>query len=151
MVNFMNCFNEVIGLGFLGNGIILVIYVNCIQLFKDVVVLIVKNVYKYYEEGDDSVLLCSIVICDVFLNVMILDIVMGGFINIVFYFLVIVYEVEVDFKMDDIDMFLCYVFCLCKVVLNIQKYYIQDVNCVGGIFNILGELFKGGLLKIDVK
>ena len=54
--NSMNCLNEAIGLGLPGNGTILATHANRTQLFKDAAALIVKNAYKYYEEGDDSVL-----------------------------------------------------------------------------------------------
>ena len=66
--------------------------------------LIVKNAYKYYEEGDDSVLPRSIATRDAFLNAMTLDIAMGGSTNTVLHLLAIAHEAEVDFKMDDIDM-----------------------------------------------
>ena len=58
--NSMNCLNEAIGLGLPGNGTILATHANRTQLFKDAAALIVKNAYKYYEEGDDSVLPRSI-------------------------------------------------------------------------------------------
>ena len=35
---------------------------------------------------------------------------------------------------------------LCKVAPNIQKYHMEDVHRAGGIFSILGELARGGLL-----
>ena len=149
--NSMNCLNEAIGLGLPGNGTILATHANRTQLFKDAAALIVKNAYKYYEEGDDSVLPRSIATRDAFLNAMTLDIAMGGSTNTVLHLLAIAHEAEVDFKMDDIDMLSRHVPCLCKVAPNTQKYHIQDVNRAGGILNILGELSKGGLLKTDVK
>ena len=63
--NSMNCLNEAIGLGLPGNGTILATHANRTQLFKDAAALIVKNAYKYYEEGDDSVLPRSIATRDV--------------------------------------------------------------------------------------
>ncbi len=149
--NSMNCLNEAIGLGLPGNGTILATHANRTQLFKDAAALIVKNAYKYYEEGDDSVLPRNIATRDAFLNAMTLDIAMGGSTNTVLHLLAIAHEAEVDFKMDDIDMLSRHVPCLCKVAPNTQKYHIQDVNRAGGILNILGELSKGGLLKTDVK
>lgn len=148
--NSMNCLNEAIGLALPGNGTIVATHANRKQLFKDAAQLIVKNAYKYYEDGDDSVLPRSIATRQAFLNAMTLDIAMGGSTNTVLHLLAIAHEAEVDFKMDDIDMLSRRVPCLCKVAPNTQKYHIQDVNRAGGIMNILGELAKGGLLDTTV-
>ena len=149
--NSMNCLNEAIGLALPGNGTILATHANRKQLFKDAAALIVKNAYKYYEEGDESVLPRSIATRQAFLNAMTLDIAMGGSTNTVLHLLAIAHEAEADFKMDDIDMLSRKVPCLCKVAPNTQKYHIQDVNRAGGILNILGELAKGGLVDESVK
>lgn len=148
--NSMNCLNEAIGLALPGNGTIVATHENRKRLFRDAAELIVKNAYKYYEEGDDSVLPRSIATRQAFLNAMTLDIAMGGSTNTVLHLLAVAHEAEVDFKMDDIDMLSRRVPCLCKVAPNTQKYHIQDVNRAGGILNILGELAKGGLLDTTV-
>lgn len=148
--NSMNCLNEAIGLALPGNGTIVATHENRKRLFRDAAELIVKNAYKYYEEGDDSVLPRSIATRQAFLNAMTLDIAMGGSTNTVLHLLAIAHEAEVDFKMDDIDMLSRRVPCLCKVAPNTKKYHIQDVNRAGGILNILGELAKGGLLDTTV-
>lgn len=149
--NSMNCLNEAIGLALPGNGTIVATHANRQQLFRDAAALIVKNAYKYYEEGDDSVLPRSIATREAFLNAMTLDIAMGGSTNTVLHLLAIAHEAEVDFCMDDIDMLSRRVPCLCKVAPNTQKYHIQDVNRAGGILGILGELSKGGLLDTSVR
>ena len=148
--NSMNCLNEAIGLALPGNGTVLATHANRAQLFKDAAALIVKNAYKYYEEGDESVLPKSIATREAFLNAMTLDIAMGGSTNTVLHLLAIANEAGVDFTMDDIDMLSRRVPCLCKVAPNTQKYHIQDVNRAGGILNILAELSKGGLLDTSV-
>ena len=149
--NSMNCLNEAIGLALPGNGTIVATHANRRQLFKDAAALIVKNAYKYYEEGDERVLPRSIATRQAFLNAMTLDIAMGGSTNTVLHLLAIAHEAEVDFKMDDIDLLSRRVPCLCKVAPNTQKYHIQDVNRAGGILNILGELAQGGLLDTSVQ
>ena len=148
--NSMNCLNEAIGLALPGNGTILATHANRTQLFKDAAALIVKNAYKYYEEGDESVLPKSIATREAFLNAMTLDIAMGGSTNTVLHLLAIANEAGVDFTMDDIDMLSRRGPCLCKVAPNTQKYHIQDVNRAGGILNILAELSKGDLLITSV-
>ena len=148
--NSMNCLNEALGMALPGNGTVLATHANRIQLFKDAAQLIVKNAYKYYAEGDESVLPRSIATRDAFLNAMTLDIAMGGSTNTVLHLLAIAHEAEVDFCMDDIDQLSRRVPCLCKVAPNTQRYHIQDVNRAGGILNILGELAKGNLLHTEV-
>ena len=144
--NSMNSLTEAIGLSLPGNGTILATHTNRIQLFKDVAELIVKNAFKYYEEGDDSVLPRSIATRQAFLNAMTLDIAMGGSTNTILHLLAIANEGGVDFKMADIDQLSRRVPCLCKLAPNTQKFSIQECNRAGGILNILGELNKGGLL-----
>lgn len=149
--NSMNCLTEAIGLSLPGNGTILATHANRLQLFKDAAALIVKNAYKYYEEGDESVLPKSIATRQAFLNAMTLDIAMGGSSNTVLHLLAVANEAGVDFKMADIDMLSRHVPCLCKLAPNTQKYSIQECNRAGGILNILGELNKAGLLDTTCK
>ena len=144
--NSMNCLTEAIGLSLPGNGTILATHANRVQLFRDAARLIVKNAYKYYEEGDESVLPRSIATRQAFLNAMTLDIAMGGSTNTVLHLLAVANEGGVDFKMADIDRLSRHVPCLCKLAPNTQKYSIQECNRAGGILNILGELDKAGLL-----
>ena len=149
--NSMNSLTEAIGLSLPGNGSILATHVNRVQLFKDAARLIVKNALKYYEEGDDSVLPRSIATRDAFLNAMTLDIAMGASTNTVLHLLAVAQEAEVDFRMQDIDRLSRKVPFLCKLAPNWQKYSVQEENRAGGILGILGELAKGGLLKLDCK
>lgn len=149
--NSMNSLTEAIGLGLPGNGTILASHVNRIQLFKDAAKLIVENAYKYYGEGDESVLPRSIATREAFLNAMSLDIAMGGSTNTVLHLLAVANEGGVDFKMKDIDALSRKVPCLCKLAPNTQKYSVENCNRAGGILGILGELAKGGLLDTSVK
>ncbi len=149
--NSMNSLTEAIGMALPGNGTILATHKNRIRLFKDAARQIVTNAMKYYEEGDESVLPRSIVTRDAFLNAMALDIAMGGSTNTVLHLLAVAQEGEVDFKMSDIDMLSRKVPCLCKLAPNTQKYSVQECNRAGGIFGILNELEKGGLVNGNVK
>jgi len=149
--NSMNCLNEAIGLALPGNGTIVATHANRKQLFMDGAKLIVENAFKYYRDGDDSVLPRSIATREAFLNAMSLDIAMGGSTNTVLHLLAIANEAEVDFTMKDIDALSRKTPCLCKVAPNSQKYHIQDVNRAGGIISILSELSKQNLLNTEVK
>ena len=75
--NSMNCLTEVLGLALPGNGTILATHKNRVQLMKDAAALIVKNAFKYYQDGDESVLPLSIAKKKNFDNAMNLDIAMG--------------------------------------------------------------------------
>lgn len=148
--NSMNCLNEAIGLALPGNGTVVATHLNREKLFKDAAKLIVENTYKYYRDGDESILPRSIATREAFLNAMTLDIAMGGSTNTVLHLLAIAHEAETPFTMDDIDALSRKSPCLCKVAPNTQKYHIQDVNRAGGIMAILGELAKGGLIDTTV-
>jgi dihydroxy-acid dehydratase len=149
--NSMNCLNEAIGLALPGNGTLLASHVDREKLFRDAARLIVKNAFKYYEEGDESVLPKSIATRESFLNAMTLDIAMGGSTNTVLHLLAVAHEAGVNFTMQDIDTLSRKTPCLCKVAPNTSQYYIQDVNRAGGILGILGELHKGGLIDASLK
>ena len=149
--NSMNCLNEAIGLALPGNGSIVATHANRVQLFRDAAKLIVKNAYKYYEEGDDSVLPRQIATRQAFLNAMSLDIAMGGSTNTVLHLLAIAQEANANFTMDDIDMLSRKIPCLCKVAPNTPVYHVQDVNRAGGVLSILHELLKAGLIDGTVK
>ncbi len=149
--NSMNSLTEAIGLSLPGNGTILATHKNRIQLFKDAARQIVTNAYKYYEEGDESVLPRSIATREAFLNAMTLDIAMGGSTNTILHLLAVAQEGGVDFQMKDIDQLSRKVPCLCKLAPNTQKYSVQECGRAGGILGILGELAKGDLLHTQVK
>jgi len=147
--NSMNCLVEALGLGLPGNGTLLATHKNRLNLFKRAADILVKNTYRYYQEGDESVLPRSIATMDSFSNAMALDIAMGGSTNTVLHILAVARAAEVGFTMDDIDALSRKVPCLCKVSPNSPKYHIEDVHRAGGIFGILGELDRAGLLKTD--
>jgi dihydroxy-acid dehydratase len=147
--NSMNCLNEAIGLALPGNGTIVATHANRMQLFMDAAQLIVENAYKYYRDGDQTVLPRSIATREAFLNAMTLDIAMGGSTNTVLHILAIAHEAEVELTMDDMDQLSLKTPCLCKVAPS-SHYHIEDVNRAGGIINILAELSKGGLIDTSV-
>lgn len=148
--NSMNSLTEAIGLSLPGNGTILATHKNRIQLFKDAARQIVANAMRYYEDGDESVLPRNIATREAFLNAMTLDIAMGGSTNTVLHLLAVAQEAGADFTMSDIDELSRRVPCLCKLAPNTQKYSLQECNRAGGIFGIINELAKGGLINEDV-
>ena len=149
--NSMNCLTEAIGLSLPGNGTIVATHKRRVELFRKAARLIVRNAYRYYEEGDKSVLPRSIATRQAFLNAMALDIAMGGSTNTVLHLLAVACEAGADFRMADIDALSRKVPCLCKVAPNTTRYHVQDVNRAGGIVAIMNELAKGGLVDTSLK
>lgn len=148
--NSMNSLNEAIGLALPGNGTILATHANRIELFKEAARKIVENTYKYYKDGDSSVLPRSIATRQAILNAMTLDIAMGGSTNTVLHLLAIANEAGADFTMADIDMLSRKTPVLCKVAPN-SGYHIEDVNRAGGILSIMKQLSDRCLIDTSVK
>ena len=149
--NSMNCLTEALGMALPGNGTILATHAMRAELFRKAARQIVENAYKYYKDGDESVLPRSIASRAAFLNAMTLDIAMGGSTNTVLHLLAVANEAGADFKMADIDALSRKVPCICKVAPNTAKYHIQDVGRAGGIVAILAELAAAGLVDTSLR
>jgi len=147
--NSMNCLNEALGLALPGNGTLLATHARRWELFERAGKDIVELAQRYYLKDDASVLPRSIGNFEAFENAMTLDIAMGGSTNTVLHLLAIAYEAGVDFNMSDIDRLSRKVPNLCKVAPS-SHYHVEDVHRAGGIFTILGELDRAGLLHRDV-
>ncbi|MDI3521493.1 MAG: dihydroxy-acid dehydratase, partial [Anaerophaga sp.] len=147
--NSMNCLNEAIGLALPGNGTIVATHANRKKLFEEAAHKIVELAYRYYRDGDESVLPRSIASKQAFMNAMTLDIAMGGSTNTVLHLLAIAHEAGVDFTLKDIDNLSRKTPVLSKVAPNSQ-YHIQDVNRAGGILGILAELARHHIIDTNV-
>ncbi|PWF25585.1 dihydroxy-acid dehydratase [Corticimicrobacter populi] len=148
--NSMNCLTEALGLALPGNGSTLATHSDREQLFLRAGRLAVELCRRYYEQGDESVLPRNIAGRKAFENAMTLDIAMGGSTNTILHLLAAAQEAELDFDLHAIDALSRKVPQLCKVAPNTPKYHMEDVHRAGGIFAILGELARGGLLHTDV-
>ncbi|WP_028238384.1 dihydroxy-acid dehydratase [Stutzerimonas azotifigens] len=148
--NSMNCLTEALGLALPGNGTVVATHADREQLFLRAGRLAVELCQRYYGEGDDSVLPRNIANRKAFENAMTLDIAMGGSTNTILHLLAAAQEGEVDFDLRAIDALSRKVPQLCKVAPNTPKYHIEDVHRAGGIFGILGELSRAGLLHTEV-
>lgn len=145
--NSMNCLTEALGLSLPGNGSMLATHADRKKLFLEAGRRIVEIAKRYYEEDDDSVLPRSIASYDAFKNAMALDIAMGGSTNTILHLLAAAQEAELDFTLKDIDKLSREVPQLCKVAPNTPLYHMEDVHRAGGVFAILGELHRAGLLE----
>ena len=148
--NSMNCLTEALGLALPGNGTVLATHADRRGCSSRPGHLIVDLARRYYEQDDESVLPRSIASFEAFENAMTLDIAMGGSTNTVLHLLAAAHEAGVDFTMADIDRLSRRVPVLCKVAPSIADVHLEDVHRAGGIFGILGELDRAGLLNREV-
>jgi dihydroxy-acid dehydratase len=148
--NSMNCLAEALGLALPGNGTVLATHSDRERLFVEAGHLIVDLARRWYEQDDASVLPRSIAKFEAFENAMTLDIAMGGSTNTVLHILAAAYEAEVPFTMADIDRLSRRVPVLCKVAPSVPDIHLEDVHRAGGIYAILGELARAGLLHTDL-
>ncbi len=148
--NSMNCLAEALGLALPGNGSTLATHADRKNLFLEAGRKIVDITKRHYEGNEAGLLPRDIATFEAFENAMSLDIAMGGSTNTVLHLLAIAHEGEVSFTMTDMDRLSRQVPCLCKVAPNIENVHMEDIHRAGGIFSILGELSRAGLLHNDV-
>ncbi|WP_374764030.1 dihydroxy-acid dehydratase [Yunchengibacter salinarum] len=148
--NSMNCLNEALGLALPGNGTLLATHGDRRELFLTAARRIVALARSHYEGGNSPSTPREIATRAAFENAMTLDIAMGGSTNTVLHILAAAREAGVDFTMADIDRLSRHVPNLCKVAPATDRYHIQDVHRAGGIFALLGELDRAGLINREV-
>ncbi|HVI50440.1 MAG TPA: dihydroxy-acid dehydratase [Candidatus Sulfotelmatobacter sp.] len=149
--NSMNCLTEALGLSLPGNGSLVATHADRKELFLEVGRLAVELARRYYEHDDAGALPRSIATFAAFENAMTLDIAMGGSTNTVLHLLAAANEAGVNFTMADIDRLSRRVPNLSKVAPSVPDVHMEDVHRAGGIFGILGELDRAGLINRDVK
>jgi dihydroxy-acid dehydratase len=147
--NSMNCLNEALGLALPGNGTLLATHARRWELFEAAGKRIVEMAKRRYVSGDLSVTPRKIATFEAFENAIALDIAMGGSTNTVLHILAIAREAGVDFQMKHIDALSRRVPTLSKVAPS-SHYHVEDVHRAGGIFTILGELDRAGLIHREV-
>jgi dihydroxy-acid dehydratase len=147
--NSMNCLMEALGLALPGNGTIVATHTDRKRLFAEAGRRIVDLARRYYEQDETGILPRGIATFDAFENAMTLDIAMGGSTNTVLHLLAAAHEAEVPFTMRDMDRLSRRVPHLCKVAPSSPDVHVEDVHRAGGVFAILAELGRGGLLHTD--
>ncbi|NRB20937.1 MAG: dihydroxy-acid dehydratase [Rhodobacteraceae bacterium] len=148
--NSMNCLAEALGLALPGNGSTLATHSDRKNLFLEAGRKIVDITKRHYEGEEKGLLPRDIATFKAFENAMSVDIAMGGSTNTVLHLLAIAHEGEIDFTMTDMDRLSRKVPCLCKVAPNVENVHMEDIHRAGGIFSILGELYRAGLLHGEV-
>ena len=148
--NSMNCLTEALGFSLPGNGTLVATHAMRKELFLQAGRLIVELAKRYYERGDESVLPRSIGSFKAFENAITLDIAMGGSTNTVLHLLAAAQEAGVPFTMSDIDRLSRRTPNICKVAPSSADVHVEDVHRAGGVFGILAELDRAGLLHREV-
>ena len=148
--NSMNCLTEALGLSLPGNGSVLATHADRRRLFVEAGHLIVDLARRHYEHDAPGTLPRDIANRTAFHNAMALDIAMGGSTNTVLHLLAAAREGAIDFDMSDIDRLSRHVPVLCKVAPSVPDVHMEDVHRAGGVFAILGELGRAGLIDTDV-
>ena len=148
--NSMNCLAEALGLALPGNGSTLATHSKREALFREAGRLIVDLTKRHYEKGEKDLTARGIATKAAFENAMTMDITMGGSTNTILHLLAMAKEAEVDFTVDDIDRLSRTTPCLCKVAPAVANVHMEDVHRAGGIFALLGELDRSGLLDTSV-
>ncbi|MGB0865546.1 MAG: dihydroxy-acid dehydratase [Granulosicoccaceae bacterium] len=148
--NSMNCLTEALGLSLPGNGSLLATHADREALFKRAGRTVVELCKRWYQNDDASALPRNIANFKAFENAMSLDIAMGGSTNTILHLLAASQEGEIGFNVEDIDRLSRKVPHLCKVAPSTQNYHMEDVHRAGGVFGILAELDRAGLLHTDI-
>ncbi len=147
--NSMNCLTEALGLGLPGNGTLIATHKLRKDLMKRASHKIVEITKDYYENDNAKVLPRSIATRDAFLNAMKVDLAIGGSTNTVLHLLAIANEAGADFAIEDINELSKTSPNLCKVSPS-SKYHMEDVHLAGGIWRVIGELAKKGILNTSI-
>jgi dihydroxy-acid dehydratase len=148
--NSMNCLTEALGLALPGNGTLLATHADRERLFRGAGRTVVRLARRYYDDDDATVLPRAIASRAAFHNAMALDVAMGGSSNTVLHLLAAAHEAQLDFTMADIDALSRRVPYLCKVAPASDRYHVENVHRAGGVFAILGELDRAGLVDTSV-
>ncbi|MEI6131345.1 MAG: dihydroxy-acid dehydratase [Bacillota bacterium] len=138
--NSMNCLCEALGIALPGNGTVPAAFAERRRLAT----MAGEQVMKLYERQIKAL---DILTFDAFENAIRSDMALGCSTNTVLHLAAIAYEAGVDFSLKHVDEIGKKTPQLCK--LNpASEMFIEDLNQVGGISSMLGQLASKGLLKL---
>ena len=141
--NSMNCLMEALGLALPGNGTILAVDPERLELVKKAGLAIVKLVEKDLKPRD-------IVNKNSLINAFVLDMAMGGSTNTVLHTIAASVEAGIEFDLKELNNLSRKTPYLCKVSPAIPDVHMEDVFNAGGISVILRELsFVDNLLDLN--
>ena len=139
--NSMNCLTEVLGMGLKGNGTIPAVYSERIRLAKEAGMAVMKLLEKDIRPRD-------IMTKEAFMNALTMDMALGCSTNSMLHLPAIANECgivlspEVANKISDRTPNLCH-------LAPAGHAYIEELNEAGGIYAVMNEINKLGLLNTD--
>ena len=140
--NSMNCLTEVIGMGLKGNGTIPAVYSERIRLAKHAGMKIMELLEKDIRPRD-------IMTKEAFMNALTVDMALGCSTNTMLHLPAIAHEVGFELNIDIANEVSARTPNLCHLA-PAGHTYIEDLNEAGGVYAVMNELNKKGLLNTDL-
>lgn len=139
--NSMNCLTEVLGMGLKGNGTIPAVYSERIKLAKHAGVQVMEMYRRNIRPRD-------IMTKEAFMNAMTMDMALGCSTNSMLHLPAIAHEAGVDLNVDIANEISARTPNLCHLA-PAGPTYMEDLNEAGGIYAVMNEISKKGLLNLD--
>ena len=139
--NSMNCLTEVLGLGLRGNGTIPAVYSERIKLAKHAGMQVMEMYRKNIRPRD-------IMTKEAFINALTMDMALGCSTNSMLHLPAIAHEAGVELNPDIANEISAKTPNLCHLA-PAGSTYIEDLNEAGGIYAVMNEISKKGLLNLD--
>ncbi len=140
--NSMNCLTEALGMGLKGNGTIPAVYSERIRLAKHAGMKIMELVEKDIKPKD-------IMTKEAFLNALVVDMALGCSTNSMLHLPAIAYEAGVELNPDIANEVSAKTPNLCHLA-PAGSTFIEDLNEAGGVYAVMNELNKKGLLNTSL-
>lgn len=140
--NSMNCLTEGLGMGLKGNGTIPAVYSERIRLAKHAGMKIMELLEKNIRPRD-------IMSEKAFLNALAIDMALGCSTNSMLHLPAIAHEAGVDLNVDIANEISAKTPNLCHLA-PAGHTYMEDLNEAGGVYAVMNELDKKGLLYTDL-
>lgn len=139
--NSMNCLTEVLGMGLRGNGTIPAVYSERIKLAKHAG-MAVMEMYRQNIRPRDIMTEAA------FRNALTMDMALGCSTNSMLHLPAIAHEAGVDLNLDIANELSAKTPNLCHLA-PAGPTYMEDLNEAGGIYAVMKEISKKGLLNLD--
>lgn len=139
--NSMNCLTEVLGMGLQGNGTIPAVYSARIRLAKQAGMKVMEMYEKNIRPRD-------IMTEDAILNALTVDMALGCSTNSMLHLPAIAHEIGMDFDITFANEISEKTPNLCHLA-PAGPTYMEDLNEAGGVYAVMHELDKKGLLHTD--
>ena len=139
--NSMNCLTEVLGMGLPGNGTIPAVYSERIRLAKQAGMAVMEMLKNNICPKD-------IMTKEAFSNALTMDMALGCSTNSMLHLPAIAHEAGVDLNVDIANEISARTPNLCHLA-PAGPTYMEDLNEAGGIYAVMNEISKLGLLNLD--